>query len=148
MSKTLLHKTNNPKSQDVLKNYLDFLDDLNKGKEVEYVIEIKKNRPIRSISQNRYYRAILKAISAHCGYDENDLHEYYKLEFNGKEVCGKMIGESTSNLDSSEFTIYLNKVKNHGKNFFGAYIPEIADRTYGVWEQVTKEKYDLMFSSL
>ena len=146
--RTMIWRSNDEKSSRSLYDYLNFLKDKDQKKQIDYVITIKKNRPVRSISQNSYYWICLQAIAAETGDTTDQLHEWYKLEFLSQEFRGKIIGKSTTELDSGEFTIYLNKVKTHAREFHNVYISDPADRNYAVWEQVTKEKYNSMFSSI
>jgi hypothetical protein len=118
------------------------LKDLPEG---EYRYEIKKNKPVRSISHNRYYRIVLQCIAGYSGHTEDHLHEYYKKRFNSFELLGEVIGESTSNLDSTEFNLYIKKVKEHAIEFFGCRFLEPQDKDYAMWEQMTKQSYNAMF---
>ena len=130
-------------------SYLAYLNDLNKGKQISYLIDIKKNRPVRSTSANAYYRVILQHICAITGDTSDELHEFYKKKFNGKEVHDEVIGCTTTDMDSAEFTAYVNKVKEHAKSFFQIpFIPDPRDQSYAAWEQITKERYNLMFRSI
>jgi hypothetical protein len=148
MRKTFLYKTNDPKSRELLNDYLNLLDDSDKDKQIEQVIEIKKNRPVRSTSANSYYWVILQHIASIAGHTKDELHEFYKMKFNGKDVLGVHIGQTTSDLDTAEFSVYLKQVKEHAKEYFEIkYIPEPEDRTYRVWEQMTKDRYDAMFNA-
>jgi hypothetical protein len=146
--KTLLFKTNDSKSVEALAQYLEYLNAMNKGEVKEYIIEIKKNRPIRSVSANRYYRAILLCIAGASGNTDDELHEYYKKKFNGKFVIDEQIGQTTSNMDTAEFSVYVKKVKDHGEKQFNFRIPDPKDRHYAVWEQISKDKYNAMFSAI
>lgn len=145
--KTLLLTTNNQRSLENLSNYITYLNERHKDKQVDYLVTIKQNRAVRSHSQNGMYWAILTAIAAETGDTKERLHQYYALEFNWEEFRGKRIPKSTTDLDVTEFKVYVEKVKQHAREF-GIYIPEPEDRAYSMWEQLTREKYDAMFSSL
>lgn len=148
MARTLLLRTNDQRSLENLSTYIEYLNDQHKGKQVEYIVEIKKNRPIRSVSANRFYWAILKDIASHTGYREDEMHEFFKKKFNSKTVLNELIGESTSNLDSKEFSTYCKQVKDYAKEMFDLIIPDPSDRHYAVWEQITHEKYNAMYNSI
>lgn len=130
------------------------LSELNPG---EYVIEVTKNRPIRSIGANRYYWGIvLKTISIAVGYDTEELHEMFKLKFNAKTIqfpdgTTELTLMTTSDLDTEEFRVYISKVKqwaiktlttNPLKPFT---FPEQADVDYLRWSAI-KEDYDKVFN--
>jgi hypothetical protein len=132
------------RSEESKKKLYAVLKDLQPG---EYIYEIKKNSPIRSNQHNRYYRVVLKAVAAYSGHTEDQLHEYYKKRYNGIEILGETIGDSTSNLDSAEFSIYIKKVKEHAKEFFACKFAEPQDKDYSLWEQMTKNAYNAMFQA-
>jgi len=90
----------------------------------KYIIEIRRNRPVRSLSHNKYYRVVLKAIAIHVGDDDNRLHELFKSMFNYSErhlKSGASIRqpESTANLDSAEFNLYIDRVKKFAEEEWG-----------------------------
>lgn len=102
--------------------------------EAEYVIEIKKKRQIRSLSANRYYHFILNIISVHTGHSHEELHEALKLKFNGQIIHfpkggSQMIGGSTANLETDQFTAYVNRVKQFALDEFSIVLPEAGEVT-------------------
>lgn len=146
--KTLLYTTSSPKSRDNVIGYLDYLDGKSQGKQKSYSIQIKQLRVSRTVTQNRYYWAILTSIANETGDTKEQLHMVYGLMFNSVEVQGMKIPGSTKDLDTREMTIYINKIKDHAKEFHTLYIPAVGDKAYGVWEQVTNEKYDNLFAEI
>jgi hypothetical protein len=112
-----------------------------------YVIQVKKNRAIRSLSANRYYHLILNVIGIETGHTHDELHEALKLKFNSKIVYfpkggSQLIGNSTSNLDSAEFFGYVNRVKQWAIDEFGIVIPDQKDVTYEQWLAI-EDTYEL-----
>lgn len=113
----------------------------------EYVIEIKRNRAIRSIQANKYYfGVVLKTIAAETGIEALELHELFKFKFNAKIINFKtgwteIIPGSTSGLDSTEFSVYLNKIKQYVLNQFAIDIPESDKIDTETWMQI-QEQYD------
>lgn len=106
-----------------------------------YIIEVKKNRAIRSLSQNKYYHAILNIIAIDTGHTHEELHEAMKMKFNCSVIFfpkggSQIISKTTSNLDSLEFTTYINQVKNWALNEFGIVIPEAKDIDYQRWLEI------------
>jgi hypothetical protein len=123
------------------------LQELESGK--EYIIEVKKNRAIRSLSQNKYYWVILQIIAISTGeYDKDTLHDTCKKKFNGHWVHfpsgDEYLGKSTSDLDSAEFTAYLNRVKQWALEEFNIIIPEPKDIDYKRWMEI-ENSYDEHF---
>lgn len=146
--KTLSLTTNDIKSREGIRDYIDFLNNYHKGKNIDYLITFKKNKPVRSHSANSYYWVVLQCIGVQVGETKEVLHEFFKLEFNSGHVFGKTIGLSTTDLDSTEFSIYLKKVKQYAIDVNGVYISDPADRFYNIWEAQTRERYDAMFVSI
>ena len=115
-----------------------------------YTVEVKRNRPIRSLSSNRYYwGGILKTIAIHTGEDKDRLHELFKLMFNYVERNFKngmtmRQPESTSNLDDKEFKLYCDKVKQFATNEWGVIF--IDERNYDTYsEDAINEQYSNVF---
>lgn len=120
----------------------DYLRTLPEG--TEFIIEVKKNRPIRSLSANKFYHAILKIIAIHTGHTHEELHEALKMKFNSDMINfpksgTQLIAKSTSDLDSKEFGAYINRVKNWALNEFGIVIPEAKDIDYEKWISIENE---------
>lgn len=112
----------------------------------EYCMTIKRNRPIRSLNQNKYYHAILNIIAISTGHTHDELHEICKLKFNSKWVDlprggTHVIGKTTSDLDTAEFTAYVNRVKQWAIDEFGITIPESRDIDYARWIEI-ENTYD------
>lgn len=135
MPKILLYKAGDAQSHKNLGKELQSL------KEGEYVVKIIRNRPIRSLSANKYYHAILNIIGIETGHTHEELHDALKLKFNAKVLHfpkggSQIVGESTSNLDTKEFAAYVNQVKNWALNEFGIVIPEARDLDYQKWIEI------------
>lgn len=145
-----LYEAKNEKHHKELGAYLRSLE---KG---NYVVTVKHNRPIRSLSANKYYHFILNEICIHSGqgtgdqnFDHAELHEILKKKFNSRIVKLKsgseIVGQSTSDLDSKEFTDYVNKVTMWAKDEFGIIIPEAKDVDYLRWME-NENRYTQTFS--
>ncbi len=106
-----------------------------------YICEIKRNRPIRSLSSNKYYHAILNIIAIDTGHTHSELHEAMKLKFNCSVIFfpkggSQVVGNSTGNLDTKEFAGYVNRVKQWALDEFNIVIPEAKDITYQRWMEI------------
>lgn len=116
-----------------------------------YIVEVKRNCPIRSNEHNRYYRAVLKIIATHTGQDADFLHDLYKAQFNYEERAMPETGEmvriprSTSKLDTEQFSAYVTKIKQHAREDLGCDIPEreMFDLRS---EMEIREQYDRVFN--
>lgn len=98
----------------------------------EYLVTIKQNRPVRSMSHNRYYRLCLKIIGEHTGENEDRLHMLFKSMFNFEEVTLpngdiRRIPATTSDLNTVEFHKYISQVKDFAKDYYGVSFPERHD---------------------
>ena len=104
-------------SESNLARWHEFLKN-NEGK----VIQIDKQRPIRTLTQNAFYWAWLEKVELETGNQSEDMHEYGKATFLPKrliKVKGKH-GEytvqtlgSTTKLNKLEFGEYLDKFSAH-----------------------------------
>lgn len=116
----------------------------------EYVVQIKKNRPIRSMQANKYYHVILNIIAINTGHSHDELHEICKLKFNCHMVDlpkgdSVLIGKTTTDLDSTEFAGYVNRVKQWAQDEWGIIIPEPRDIDYARWMEI-ENTYNENFS--
>lgn len=114
--------------------------------EGEYVITVKKNRAIRSLSANRYYHCILNIIGIHTGHTHEELHEAMKMKFNCAVIYfpkggSQIVGKTTSDLDSAEFSSYIARVKQWALDEFNLVIPEAKDIDYKRWMEI-ENNYD------
>ncbi len=146
--KSILYNTNDQHSFNKIVDILNGMDEHHKGKIVTYRIDMKKNRPVRSLDQNAHYWVILTRIGAHTGYTKERLHEWYGLEFIPTEFNGKIVPRSTTELDSEEMSTYIKKVMTHAEEIHGLTFPRPGDRDYANWERMSQNFYDDMFRSI
>ncbi len=88
---------------------------------------IRIDKSPRSISANNYYHVLLNILSEHTGHEHYELHEYFKNKFLPKFVRkrGKeFMPGSTSELNSDEFNVFLEKVKLFSIEFFELELPD------------------------
>lgn len=116
----------------------------------EYVVQIKKNRSIRSLQANKYYHVILNIIGISSGHSHDELHEICKLKFNSHMIDlpkggSHVIGKTTTDLDTIEFAGYVNRVKQWAQDEWGITIPEARDIDYARWMEI-ENTYNENFS--
>lgn len=111
-----------------------------------YIVEVKRNYPVRSNDQNRFYWAVLMIISTHTGIDKESLHEHYKMEYLSEVINGRRYSKSTKDLDSKEMTLYLDRVVRDAREFHGCTVMEARDFDYKA-ELDIKDHYDRVFES-
>lgn len=145
---TFLFHTNDDESVVKLSQKLSDLNDRNKEKRVGYLVTIKKNKPVRGHDANAYYWVCLQQIAVLSGHTTEELHELYKLKFNNKYVIDEYVPQTTTDLDTREFSIYVNKVKEHARSFYAVDFREPQDEKYLEWMSQTKEQYDAMFAAI
>lgn len=106
--------------------------------EGQYVIQVKKNRAIRSLSYNKYYHFVVNVIATHTGLSHDELHEALKYKFNRTTIffpdgSSEQIGKTTSDLDVAEMAGYVNRVKQFALDNLGIIIPDLKDVDYMKW---------------
>lgn len=127
MKKTFIWKGNN---QQLIQKGRKVFSELDP--EVEYIVRIEENKPIRSNDHNRYYRFVLKTIAIHTGETTDRLHMLFKCMFNFEEFTLpngdiRRIPATTSDKNKSEFAKYINQVKQWARNEYAVSIPERGD---------------------
>jgi hypothetical protein len=96
-----------------------------------FIAEFKIYRRVRSLSQNKLYYLWLNCISDETGNQVEDMHEFFKDRFipwSSREVFGVelKIHATTTNLDTKEFTDYLEKIRMFALDQ-GIYLPNPND---------------------
>lgn len=103
-----------------------FLRD-NAGKHVR--IDLKRHYGGRSSAQNAWYwSGVLGTIAQDTGHTEEELHEYFKNKFLPKKhiTVGSEVAEvpcSTTDLDTTEFTRYLETIRIFAIETLGINVP-------------------------
>lgn len=98
------------------------------------VIEIKREKKIRTLDQNAYYwGVVLKTISIDTGHNEQELHDILKayipkktIPFTKKDgtVINVSVPRSTTELSTAEFSEYIERIRAKFGMEFGIIIPE------------------------
>lgn len=118
----------------------------------EYIIQIKKNKNIRSLGANAYYHMVWNIYATHTGHyiDELKKEFYDKIGFyetwvdeRGKEVRRY---KSSGKEDTAGMAALINKQAQWGRDEFPKVIvPRKEDATYMQWMEVENE-YNKTFS--
>lgn len=98
----------------------------------EYEASIVKKTDKRTLSQNRLYFLWLNCISAETGNEVDDLHEYLKRKFIGRNyriIYGEGIETSlsTTELNTEQFKAYLDRVQEWANVEQGIILPNPED---------------------
>jgi len=121
---------------------LDFVRPiLLKGKRVS----IKEHREIRTLSQNRLYFLYLKCIEDETGQDKDDLHFIFKskyLQAKNIEFGGEYhnIIKSTTELDTKQFTDYIEKIIVFASSELGIKLPDPKDLEFEAFKEFYSDR--------
>ena len=86
----------------------------------DYIVDVKKQRNIRSMMQNNYYwKCIVQTLSDELGYYPNEMHDILKVKFASEwqsiEVNNNKVGlqviNSTATMDTKAFEIYAEQIR-------------------------------------
>lgn len=118
---------------------IDYLQKLpDDGKHRDVAITLRRIK--RTIPQNRLYRLWIGLIADETGNNPDDLHEAFKLMFLGtKEVniggAGASIPVSTTALDTTRFTHFLEQLEAWVTAELGIILPRPEDRFWADFQQ-------------
>lgn len=106
----------------------------------EYKVSIVRKAEKRTLQQNRLYRLWLNCISAESGNDVEDLHEYFKLKYldvHARIIYGQEVVRvtSTTELNTEQFTAFLDKVQQWASIELGIILPEPEDMIFSQFEE-------------
>lgn len=125
------------------------LRDLPEG---EYVISVKKNKPIRSLGDNAYYHMIFNIYATHTGHYLDELKKEFYDKIGYFTLFTDSRGKVTKRYKSSadEDTAGMQALKNQQAQWLRDEFPEVIvprkeDSTYLTWLQVEND-YNKTFS--
>jgi hypothetical protein len=100
-----------------------------------YVLNFELKKKIRSIPQNKKYWLVLTAIEQETGNDKNDLHEFFKDKYLKKQLIECFNTQilkipTTTKLNTSEFSQYLEKITIFAATELNFTIPEESDDSF------------------
>lgn len=120
----------------------DLSNEYQRGKAQEYLaklckgmtggVEIRKIAKRRTLSQNRYYFALITIYGIETGWTRDEMHVNMKREYGLVYRKNESVYlRSTTTLDTKEMTDYIEFIRNHaGQN--GVYLPD-ADELKQNW---------------
>ena len=131
----MILKIFNQSDKDKIKSYIDKLPDK------PYSVRFEIIRPQRSIKQNALYQMWLNCLMADSGWHRDDIHDELGKRFLPKTTRAyrdeeKEIPISTSELNTKEFTDYLNRVQQFAAIEFGCVLPLPEDQ---IWEDFANQ---------
>jgi hypothetical protein len=100
----------------------------------KFILEIKKSKNVRSLSQNRFYwGVVLPIMSDFFGYSNEEMHQICATTYLRYEKDGKEFTKSTTKLDTKEFETYIEKIRQWAMSEYGVHIPtpnEVTEEMY------------------
>ena len=100
----------------------------------EYTVKIVRKTQPRTVSQNSLMWMWYKCMEEATGQAKEDFHDYYKAKFLRRQVAigNKVVTVvgSTTDLNTLQMTVYLEKVKADAATEFGISLPLPEDRNY------------------
>lgn len=84
--------------------------------DVHWIVDIKRYRKKRTLSQNKLYWMWINCIASETGNKPDDIHDYLKDRFLPKRIIKlyneetKEVPISTTELNTKQFTDYLNAI--------------------------------------
>ena len=102
-----------------LPNLISKLNELDFKK--TWSVKITERKPIRSLSQNDRYWAMLQVLGDYLGYTSEELHDLLKFKYltYTKEIAGQPVTltRSTADLTTEEFMEYNNQVERFANQY-------------------------------
>lgn len=120
-------------------------------KDKKYIISIKRNKAIRSISANAFFHAVCQIYAIYTGHTLQEIKDEFKRDRFFEMTTDKLGRQfkrlkSTGDLDTAEFAAVCNNLIQWGHEQFPAVIvPRKEDLTYIQWINVENE-YEKVFS--
>jgi hypothetical protein len=127
----------------VIHNAADITKHIDAIREIGFPLELeyKKHRATRSNSQNKYYwRVVIKMIAEETGNEENDVHDFLRGRFIGKEEkkhyvldaenprikheVTEYVPMTTTDLNTVEFENYLTRCREWASEWANIFIPQ------------------------
>jgi len=100
----------------------------------QYTLSLKKRVKKRTLDQNAYFWLLMTCIEKETGEDKYVIHDFYCSKFlRSTETIKGMdmnIVRGTSKLTTQQFNDFLDRVREHAKDFFGMTLPVPEDRYY------------------
>lgn len=120
--------------------------------EGDYVISVKKNKPIRSLKANSYYHLVWNIYAIHTGHYIDELKKefydhigFYDLFEDSRGVITRRY-KSSAKCDKTEMAALINQQLEWGRHEFPeVIIPRLEDTTYLQWMEI-ENQYNKTFS--
>lgn len=118
----------------------------------EFIISVKKNKPIRSLGSNNYFHMILSIYATYTGHYIDEIKDEFKNDIGYYDIITDKLGKpfkrlkSTSKADTTEMASVINQFEQWGRDKFPeCIVPRKEDATYIQWLEV-QNQYERTFS--
>lgn len=108
----------------------------------KYRFEVHEIKPVRSLSQNRRYWAIMNQIATHTGHTRDEIDHMFRMDRHNEIVYypsgrTEKIPRKTSDLDTREFTIVMYNLEQWcEENFPEVRLIDERSMTYERWLEI------------
>lgn len=112
----------------------------------KYDVSIKVQRQIRSLPQNRLYWLKVSCICDETGSDKDQIHEELKKMFLPPKMVKSLYGflmdvpMSTTELDTKQFTDFLEKIDVFASSELGIVLPNPGDLAWNEFYEYYRDK--------
>ena len=128
---------------------------LSVGKELQkldegftYLLSIKRNRAIRSLSANNFFWMVINLYATATGHTKNEIDFMFRMARHWKEIAMPSSGEvirvpkETHELDTKDFSAVINNLLQWGREEFpNVIVPRREDATYLDYMRI-EDEYD------
>lgn len=109
-----------------------------------YTITISQRKARRSVDQNALMWLWLTCIESETGNDRNDLHEYFKRKYiqpeRVKVFDDEQLKYTTTNLSTSQFKEYLDKIQIFAASELAITLPDPNDLYWDEFYEYYRDK--------
>lgn len=124
----MIYILSNPYDVERLNAYVE------KATNAKWAVEVKRKLPARSSSQNAYLHVLLGYFASEFGYSTDEVkQDIFKRQVNASIFIHERINKrgqtvsylrSTSDLDTAEMTVAIERFRNWSASEQGLYLPE------------------------
>lgn len=124
----MIYILSNPYDVERLNAYVE------KATSAKWAVEVKRKLPVRSSSQNAYLHVLLGYFASEFGYSTDEVkQDIFKRQVNASIFIHERINKrgqtvsylrSTSDLDTAEMTVAIERFRNWSASEQGLYLPE------------------------
>jgi len=107
------------KASECYEAFTQYLERYEDKQDQQFILDIKEKKQIRTLTQNRYYWAILTLLEeeSEVWYDKDEWHDFFKWKYLTRVDVWPWWEEfirmwSTASLVTTSFNMYIDKIKD------------------------------------